>query len=62
MGEAPNDIKHVGWCDLMRATFTHDNIWLPLTLIQNIISCARTSQIVVMEITIILWASWININ
>jgi hypothetical protein len=29
VGETPNDIEHVGWCNLMRATFKHDNIWLP---------------------------------
>jgi hypothetical protein len=33
-----------------------------LTLIQNIISCAHTNQIVVMEMIIILRASWIIIN
>jgi hypothetical protein len=33
-----------------------------LTLIQNTITCAHTSQVVVMEITIILRASWISIN
>jgi hypothetical protein len=33
-----------------------------LILIQNTISYAHTNQIVVMEMTIILWASWIIIN
>jgi len=61
VGEVLDDIKHVGWCDLMKATFKHNNM-TSLTLIQNKISCAHINQIIVMEIIVILWAGWISIN